>query len=533
MVLDGPAVRRWADAGLAGLVAARAEIDGLNVYPIPDADTGTNLVRTFQAGVEALLAEDAETLGAVSETLATAVLRGACGNSGTIVSQLLRGLADAARGVEVLDGPAFAAALTRSAVLARSALARPVEGTILSVADAAAAAATRSAEYGEDLLEVVRAARVSAEEALVATPDQLAALQGRVDAGGRGLVVLLAALETAVSGVDPGPADPTMTTTPDTPAMLASPEAASVPSAPGHEVMYLLQTTPDEGEQRRVDDLRTALDGLGDSVVVVGGNGLWQVHAHVDDVGAAVEVGFAAGRPHRVRITRFADGQASHGGAGGGAGPGRLGVVASVEGAGLAELLTGAGARVVDPVHLAAGLAAAPADLGTDLVAVLPGSPDALATATSLAATDQRLRVVRSRSAVQVIAALAVHEPDRDPARDLLEMSTAAAACRHGLVEIAEGEGVTSAGRCRAGDVLGHVDGDVAIIGSELAVVAGQVVDLLLGGGGELVTLVSGAPAAPELLREVAAGVRARRPDVDITTYDGGQPSAYLLVGVE
>src|SRR3954447_13848190 len=134
MVLDGPAVRRWADAALAGLVAARAEIDGLNVYPIPDADTGTNLVRTFQAGVEALLADGTDGLAAVSETLATAVLRGACGNSGTIVSQLLRGLADAARDTEVLDGPAFAAALTRSAALARAALARPVEGTILTVA---------------------------------------------------------------------------------------------------------------------------------------------------------------------------------------------------------------------------------------------------------------------------------------------------------------------------------------------------------------------------------------------------------------
>jgi DAK2 domain fusion protein YloV len=545
MVLDGPAVRRWADAGLAGLVAARAEIDGLNVYPIPDADTGTNLVRTFQAGVEALLAESTDALGAVSETLATAVLRGACGNSGTIVSQLLRGLADAARGADVLDGPAFAAALARAATLARSALARPVEGTILSVADAAAAAATRSADSGEDLVGVVGAARAAAEAALVATPGQLAALQGRVDAGGRGLVVLLAALETAVSGVEVERSDLAALASlggwrenggaagPAEHSADAADLAPSSPSAPSHEVMYLLQTTPGEGEQERVDELRTALDGLGDSVVVVGGNGLWQVHAHVDDVGAAVEVGFAAGRPHRVRITRFADGSAGHAQAGGGAAPGRLGVVASVQGAGLVELLTRAGARVVDPEHLAAGLAAAPVDLATDLVAVLPGSPETLATATSLAAADRRLRVVRTRSAVQVIAALAVHEPDRDPARDLLEMSTAAAACRHGLVEIAEGDGVTSAGRCRAGDVLGHVDGDVAIIGSRLAEVAGQVVDLLLGGGGELVTLVSGAPAAPELVREVAAGIRARRPDVDVTTYDGGQPSAYLLVGVE
>jgi dihydroxyacetone kinase-like predicted kinase len=112
-------------------------------------------------------------------------------------------------------------------------------------------------------------------------------------------------------------------------------------------------------------------------------------------------------------------------------------------------------------------------------------------------------------------------------------MSTAAAGCRHGLVEVAEGEGVTSAGRCRAGDVLGHVDGDVAIIGADLAEVGAQVVELLLGGGGELVTLVTGAPAPPDLAILVATSVRGRRPDVDVSTYDGGQPSAYLLVGVE
>ncbi len=250
-------MRRWADAGLAGLVAARAEIDGLNVYPIPDADTGSNLVRTLQAGVEALLADGSEALSAVSETLATAVLRGACGNSGTIVSQLLRGLADAARGIDVLDGPAFAAALTRSAALARAALARPVEGTILSVADAAAAAATRSAGSGEDLLVVVAAARLAGEAALAATPGQLAALQGRVDAGGRGLVVLLAALETAVSGV--AVEQPSLAGLPTLGGWGeagADPRPAD-PLAHSHEVMYLLQTTPGEGEQDRVDELRT------------------------------------------------------------------------------------------------------------------------------------------------------------------------------------------------------------------------------------------------------------------------------------
>ncbi len=112
-------------------------------------------------------------------------------------------------------------------------------------------------------------------------------------------------------------------------------------------------------------------------------------------------------------------------------------------------------------------------------------------------------------------------------------MATAAAGCRDGLVEVAEGDGVTSAGVCRAGDVLGHVHGDVAVIGADVHEVAVAVVELLLGGGGELVTLVSGAPADPGLAAEVSRAVRSRRPDVDVTTYDGGQPASYLVVGVE
>lgn len=554
-VLDGPTVRRWADAGLAALVAARAEIDLLNVYPVPDADTGTNLVRTMQAGVDALSAAaggaDSDSLAEVCDTLATALLRGACGNSGTILSQLLRGLADAAREADALDGPALAAALSSAAGLARAALARPVEGTILSVADAAAQAATRTAAEGAQLPRVVAAARSAGEAALLATPDQLAALHGRVDAGGRGLVVLLGALESAVSGesresresreggrpsptaTDPSPAD--AAGSPELPGPDQAAEAGT--DSPAHEVMYLLDTAPGPEEAGRVAGLRAALDQLGDSVVVVGGNGLWQVHAHVDDVGAAVEAGFAVGRPHRVRIVSFAAAVPRTDSADGAVGapahaPG-VGVLAVVDGPGLTELLMRAGARVVPTDQAQAGLATAAQDAGTALVAVLPGDADTLSAALAAATTDARLRVVRCRSAVQVIAAVAVHEPSRDADRDLLEMSTAAAGCRHGLVEVAEGDGMTSAGLCRAGDVLGHVDGDVAVIGSDLAEVAVAVVHRLLGGGGELVTLVAGAPAEPGFADRVAQAVRAQRPDVDVTAYDGGQPASYLLVGVE
>ncbi|MFL6098329.1 MAG: DAK2 domain-containing protein [Actinomycetales bacterium] len=551
-VLDGPTVRRWADAGLAALVAARTEIDLLNVYPVPDADTGTNLVRTMQAGVDALNAAGgagSDSLAQVCDTLATALLRGACGNSGTILSQLLRGVADAARQTDALDGRALAAALSSAAGLARAALARPVEGTILSVADAAAQAATRAAAAEGDLGSVVGAARSAGEAALRATPGQLAALHGRVDAGGRGLVVLLAALESAVTGESTGDGRPSPTATDrsqaDAPSGTGLPgpdrPAEGRADSPAHEVMYLLDTAPGPEESGRVAGLRAVLDRLGDSVVVVGGNGLWQVHAHVDDVGAAVEAGFAVGRPHRVRIVGFAPPVPRTAGTEGteGTGAGRpgetagLGLLAVVDGPGLTDLLARAGARVVPSEHVQAGLATAAQDAGTALVAVLPGDADTLSVALAAAAQDARLRVVRCRSAVQVIAAVAVHEPSRDAERDLLEMSTAAAGCRHGLVEVAEGEGMTSAGLCRAGDVLGHVDGDVAVIGSELAEVAVAVVHRLLGGGGELVTLVAGARAETGFADRVARAVRAERPDVDVTAYDGGQRAPYLLVGVE
>ncbi len=533
-------MRRWAAAALAGLTAARAELDALNVYPVADSDTGTNLVRTLQAGVDALAAEPAPDLETVGRTLADAVLRGACGNSGTIVSQLLRSVADAARGSAVLDAPAVAAALARGAVLARAALARPADGTILSVADAAAGAAQAVAREAQEaaraadgalLSRVVAAAHQEARRALAETPHQLAALGGRVDAGGRGLVVLLAALEAVVCG----PAHAAATAPDDPPRAACDPVRPSPETGPTHEVMYLLDCPPDAGEGERVAELREALDRLGDSVLVVGGHGLWRVHAHVRDVGAAVHAGLAVGRPQDVRITAL-DGRPAGPEAGGPPrepDPGRLGVLALVEGAGLTDLLARAGAGVVSPDAAEAEVAAAVAARPEPVVAVLAGSPQSLVTAAQLAEGDPRVRTLRTRSAVQVVAAVAVHDPAREAGLDLLQMATAAAGCRDGLVEVAEGDGLTSAGLCRAGDVLGHVDGDVAVIGREVEEVALRVVDLLLGGGGELVTLVSGAPADPGLDARVAAGVRRRRPDVAVTTYAGGQRASYLLVGVE
>ncbi len=301
-VLDADAVRRWYRWGLAALEAARPEIDSLNVFPVADADTGTNLYLTLWAAVEA--ADDRTAAGAdlgeTATTMARLCLLGARGGSGVILSQLLRGLAEVlAAERRPPAGLAFTRALERAVELAYAAVSRPVEGTMLTVARVAAEAAR--ATGSDDLPVVVAAAVGAARIALAQTPSQLAVLgqAGVVDAGGRGVVVLFDVLQQVVEQSE--------LTLPE--ATLATPdlEACDLVTAdsPEFEVMYLIDA--DDG---RIADLRTSLDTIGDAVVVSGGDGLFNVHVHTDDVEAAVEFGVAAGRPHEVRVTRLRDADA-------------------------------------------------------------------------------------------------------------------------------------------------------------------------------------------------------------------------------
>ncbi|MCW2611223.1 MAG: domain fusion protein YloV, partial [Cryptosporangiaceae bacterium] len=310
--LDPAAVRRWCAAGLASLRAHRREIDDLNVYPVPDGDTGTNLVETFAAACAAVDAghdtascPDAELtpLGAVLRRLARGALLGARGNSGVILAQLLGGIAAELADVHEAGGRELTVALRTAAAAAYDAVAEPVEGTVLTVARAAADAAW---ELGsDDLADVCTVAARSAAQALARTPEQLPALAraGVVDAGGRGLVVLLDALAGVATG-----STPTLPLAP-APAPLAPAPAPFVADretgsdAYSYEVQYLL-AAPDAA----LGPLRVELGALGDSLVVVGdGDGMWNVHVHVDDVGAAIEAGIRAGRPSRIGVTRFAD----------------------------------------------------------------------------------------------------------------------------------------------------------------------------------------------------------------------------------
>ncbi|MFF7491341.1 DAK2 domain-containing protein [Streptomyces rubiginosohelvolus] len=569
--LDAVAVRTWCSLALEALGRERAEIDAINVYPIADGDTGTNLYLTLEsasAAVEAVFA--AHETGATAPATADAVramahgaLIGARGNSGTILAQLLRGMA----GVLADGGDAahLRLALTSAADAARQAVAHPVEGTVLTVAAEAAEAAR-----GEDpdLRTVVTAAYEGARAALARTPEQLAVLgrAGVVDAGGRGLVAVLGALVETVTGQAPvrGPrtASGNAAKAPvtvdggsvvglpvgGTPVegvaegvLLASAPEEGPPdcpedgsAGPAFEVIYLL-----EARDEQVARLRTRLDALGDSLVVVGGDGLWHVHVHVDDAGAAVEAGVEAGRPYRIRITHFAT-ESGHD-VRVQAEPAQRAVVVVVPGDGLAGLCTEAGATTViarpgEP-PASGELVDAIRRAHAREVVLLPN--DAALRHTAAAAAEQartegvRVALVPTRAAVQGIAALAVHEPDRGFDEDVVAMTAAAGATRYAELAVAERQSWTMAGICQAGDILGLIDGDVAVIGSDVPHTARTVLDRMLAAGGELVTLVLGEDVPDALADALEEHVREGHLAVDTVVYRGGHQRAPLLIGVE
>jgi DAK2 domain fusion protein YloV len=537
-------VLRFVDIAVDALAGAREEIDALNVYPVPDGDTGTNMYLTVAAARDAFreAVRDGTGDGRGDGDLVTGLaglrrgaLLGARGNSGVILSQMLGAVATTIAGAtaEERNASIMARALREATEGAYAAVGTPVEGTILTVIRAAAEAAEARAEQPcARARDVFTDAAAAAREALARTPDQLKALRdaGVVDAGGRGVSVILDAAETVLTGRRP-PAAPVHTHRIPVPV----PADELSPDGPAYEVMYLL-----DADDARIPALRAALAPLGDSLVVVGGDGLWNVHVHVDDVGAAVEAGIVAGRPHRVRVTHFAE-QVS---AARDRAPVRTGrrIVAVAAGDGLASLFAGAGASVVEG---GPGLRPSTRDVldailatGAGEVVILPNDADSIRVAQIAAQTAEsdegiRVVVVPTQAQVQGLAALAVHEPGRGFDQDVLEMTATARHARHGAVTIAAKQAITMAGPCEPGDVLGVVEGDFAVIGDDLYVVATDVLDRLLGGGGELVTIVRGQDGPTDLAQRCTAYVEEHHPHVDVLVYDGGQDRYPLLVGVE
>ena len=556
LALDPRGLSAWLGASLDALGAARSAIDSLNVFPIADGDTGTNMYLTMEACWEAAqsVGEQAP-LDEATGVVSTAALLGARGNSGIIMAEALRGICDTiSRGDSTLTLALIARALRAASDRARAAVAHPVEGTILTVAEAAAIAAeaelaaceaeadssASGGEAGGELLP--RLLRISEQMhlALTATTEQLAVLAraGVVDAGAQGLVLVYDSLLDALTGVhrrrEPVKGRASTTTTVRTTPMRTSTDRDrdEAPSTGDFEVMFTCRA-----ERATIDRVREILDAQGDSLVVSGGPDLWSVHVHVDDAGAAIEAVYAQVPAMNLRVTHLPS-QASV------VSPVRSvgrGVVAQAHGPGIRDLLTTEGVTVVegrpDRRPSTGEILAAIQSADREEVIVLPSDGDTIPVAEVAAEQARgegvRVTVIPTRSVVQTLAAWAVHDPEARFDDAVVMMADASRATRYGAITIATRDALTSAGHCRVGDVLGLVEGDIVEVGTDPAEVAQAVVQRLMSTGGELITTVTGSDIQPGLVDRLGTFVGREYPGVDLEVIDGGQPLWPMILGVE
>ena len=558
LVLNAVALRRVIAGFHDALSEHREAIDNLNVYPVPDGDTGTNMtltVRSVTAGLDGV--EDR--LEPLCRAVAHGALMGARGNSGVILAQILRGfcgvLRDAASAGQEPDAPVVARALTAASEGAYTAVARPVEGTILTVIREASDAARAAAEAGGGLVEVLDAACAQGYDALARTPQMLAVLAeaGVVDAGGAGLLLLLDACLAELDGrTMPAPPKAAAGPAPASTASAARPIEESSIADLRYEVMFLLDA-PDPS----VDGFKQAWTEVGDSIVVVGGDGIFNCHIHTDDIGAAIEAGIAVGRPHRIQITDLLDQAAEHSESfsapatpadDGGPSPlapvemteaDRCSVVAVGAGAGVEAILTSmgvsrvvAGGQSMNPST--AELLAAVDSLPTGHVVVLPNNKNIIPVAEQVGGeTERAVSVVPTRSVVEGISSLMAFSADATAARNAAAMAEAAAAVTAAEVTQAVRDASSSAGPIAEGDWLGIGPTGITTVEQDATAAATALLSAIMDDDHELLTVLTGADADGAATEAIIQHVSERHPDLEVEVREGGQPLYPYYFGLE
>lgn len=518
-------------------------INRLNVYPVPDGDTGTNMALTLESVVSELPAGDGSEMAAVAEALAHGSLMGARGNSGVILSQILRGLADAIRDGAGIDADTMIRGLTQAAEGAYRAVQTPVEGTILTVARAAADGAG-SAGVGAGLVAVLDSARAAAGVALERTPELLPVLRtaGVVDSGGVGLVLLLDAF-LHVAAATPLPEAPAEDD-PD-PGVPIGDIANVAGVGPRYEVMFLLEAQDD-----LVPSFRDVWAGIGDSIVVVGGDRLWNCHIHTDDIGPSIEAALEAGRPRNIRVTdlyeqveeerwvRDAAGTSAEGDAPEEAT--RCSVVAVCTGDGIRRIFRSLGVH-----HVVSGgqsmnpstadLLAAVDAARSDEVVILPNNKNIVPVAEQAAQKSSKpTKVLPTRGIQEGFAALLEFDPQGDADSNVRLMSQCAARVVAGEVTRAVRPSACDAGRIAEGDYLGLSRDRIEVVAPDLAGAATGLLDKLIDPDHhEIVTIIAGEGATAGATRHITEWVADAHPDVAVEEHHGGQPLYPYLFSVE
>jgi DAK2 domain fusion protein YloV len=529
-------------------------LNRLNVYPVPDGDTGTNMARTLDAVVTEMESAP-ETLDATCDAISHGSLMGARGNSGVILSQILRGLATTIKSQAETTGARFADALGAAATGAYQAVLRPIEGTILTVVRESAEAARSAADADAGLVEVIRAAREAGRASLARTPELLPVLAdaGVVDAGGAGYLLLLDSALHVVDG-EPLP-EPDETEGPSAEALAAVAHRESADgldvSEQRYEVMYLLDLADEN-----IDAFKRSWGEIGDSIVVVGGDGLWNCHVHTNEIGAAIEAALSLdGRPREIRVTDlFSEVAEEHemreaAMTGGrrtrtrdGAGLPRVttAVVAVCSGDGLAELFSNlrvqgivTGGQTLNPST--AELLETVDRVNADQVIILPNNKNIIPVAEQVDALSERsVVVVPTVSMPEALAALVVYDPESDADENAAEMVEAIASVTTGEVTRAVRASRSDVGEIAEGDWIGITRGEgIASVAPDVVGATLALLDRLLADGAELLTVITGADATTAVTAEIEGHIAAVHPEVQVEVHRGGQPLYPYLFGAE
>ena len=511
---EGPL--RLARAALAALEASRSRLDDLNVYPVPDGDTGLNMVATARAVVEALERGEDPVRGA---------LMGARGNSGVILSQLLRGAVEAIDGREKIGTVELAAALRAASDAGYAALREPQEGTILTVARALAERAEELAKDGASLEEALRELVAHGEVALARTREQLDVLRqaGVVDAGAAGLLEVIRGIAAAVRG-EPLPERPA--------------EEEALPLEAVHQELSRYRYCTSffvEGEEVDPARLEAELARLGDSLLVVGAPGAVKAHVHTDDPGRALAVGSAVGVLDEIDIKNM-HAQTADRTARLEREVGLTGAVAVCQGDGLRRLFESLGAACLEGGQTmnpaTEDLIKAADALPEPGVVLLPNSKNVLLAAEQAAEVGAKeMRVIPTRSVPAGLGATVAFDASRSLEENAKEMAAAAAAVRSGAVTRATRSATLGPLEVEEGHFLGLVEGEPVTSGPTLEPAAREVVERLLGETADVLTILVGEEASS--VDELVEGLRAAHPELEIEVHDGGQPHYPLLFGVE
>jgi uncharacterized protein len=535
---DLDVVQHVVGAALASLEASRQRIDDLNVYPVPDGDTGTNLTMTVRAVAEAVEESHASNRQSLARDVARGALMGARGNSGVIFSQIVRGAADVlAETPNGVDSRIAARALRGATDAAYRAVRRPVEGTMLSVirelAEAAEAEAPRRTPLADLLVTLVR----EGEAAVARTPEQLQVLRdaGVVDAGGAGLVELVRGVAAAVSGTP-------------------LPEAPPADERPAIEAIHqelsryrYCTVFVIEGDDLDREALEGRLEKIGDSLLVVGDASAIKVHVHTDDPGAALSIGTAAGTIDRIEIANMHEQtqereerllaavpdlpteRATTGIVAVVAGEGNRGLFERLA-SGIGPIRVVQGGQTMNPST--ADLVAAVNALDADEAIVLPNNSNVLLAAEQAAANaDRTVEVVAADSIPAGLAAMVAFDGSHTAAENAAEMREAAAAVATGEVTVASRDVRLNGLAIRKGDWLGLAAGEPVAGGGSFDDVAAAVVERLLEEPRDLLTLLVGIDR-PEL-GGLLARIESAHPELDVDVEQGGQPHYPLLLSAE